>query len=504
MPGNFLRLRRTADALATGARGRSRLRFAVVCVGLTLATCVLVAIGGLGVGRVIRHFRPETTLAVAETAAVVGEGNVRHFKSHPRRSSTTPVTLASTDRASTTNRESTGKTPKPEQDWSEFRGPTGQGHSSASGLPVHWSQTENVTWKIPIPGKGWSSPVTAGDRIFLTTAVQTGQNHELHALGLDAASGVIEWDATVFGHLDPAVMAIHSKNSYATPTPVVDGDRIYVHFGPHGTACLTLDGETVWNTRELKYEPAAGGAGSPVLVNGILFISCDGSDNQFVVGLDAATGEIRWKTNRQPSSGQRQAFSTPLVIDVSGKKQIVSSGASDANAYDPNTGADLWKVTYGGFSTVSRPVYGNGLVYLAAGHSLLMAVRPDGHGDVTESHVAWTQKRSIPKCPSPMLVNDSLYLVDDNGIATCLDARTGKPRWTHRIGGMYAASPLLAAGRIYVLSEDGDTVIFNADPKQYTQVAKNRLNEQCLATPGVVDRALLIRTRASLYRIEDR
>jgi outer membrane protein assembly factor BamB len=268
---------------------------------------------------------------------------------------------------------------------------------------------------------------------------------------------------------------------------------------------LTADGETLWKTGDLKYEPMAGGAGSPVLIDGVLITSCDGSDKQFVVGLDAATGKIRWKTNRQSApNGQHQAFTTPLVIDVGGKKQVVSSGASDANSYDPNTGADIWKVNYGGFSTVSRPIFGNGLVYLAAGHSLLMAIRPDGHGDVTKSHVKWTQNRSIPKCPSPLLVDDSLYLIEDNGIASCLDAQTGKPRWGHRVGGSYAASPLFASGRIYVLSEDGDTVIFNADPTQFVQVAKNKLNEQCLATPAVIDNALLIRTRTFLYRIENR
>jgi outer membrane protein assembly factor BamB len=361
-----------------------------------------------------------------------------------------------------------------------------------------------VTWKTPIPGKGWSSPVTLGDRIFLTTAIDTGQTHELHVLGLDGRSGDIEWDATVFDHLDRALSGLHEKNSYATPTPVIDGDRVFVHFGPHGTACLTLDGDTVWKTRELKYEPAAGGAGSPVLVDGLLVISYDGTDKQFVAGLDAATGVIRWKTNREPSrEGQRQSFSTPLVIDVGGKKQVVSTGASDANAYDPKTGANLWSVYYGGFSCVSRPVFGNGIVYLAAGFPLLMAVRPDGHDDVTKSHVVWTRNRAIPKCPSPLLVYDSLYLVDDNGIATCLDARSGKPRWTHRIGGSFAASPLFASGKIYILSEEGDTVIFDADPQQYKEIARNKLGEQCLATPAVLDHALLIRTRTSLYRIEN-
>lgn len=506
MSVKLFRFRRTANAPWTSATSGSRLRFALICAGFALGSCVVLTLGGLAARQFVRHLRQAETTVATESSTALGEGHVRRFKSHQQHLANT-LTVASKNRSSpsTSSAIESSHASRPGQDWSEFRGPGGQGHSQAKGLPIHWSRTENVTWKTPIPGKGWSSPVTSGDRIFVTTAIETGQTHELHALGLDAASGEIEWDATVFDRLDPAFVGLHAKNSYATPTPLTDGDRIYVHFGPHGSACLALDGETIWKTRELKYEPSAGGAGSPVLVNGLLIISCDGTDRQFVVGLDVATGKIRWKTNRQPSAeAQRQAFTTPLVIDVDGKKQVVSSGASDANSYDPDTGADLWRVNYGGFSTVSRPVFGNGIVYLAAGHPLLMAIRPDGQGEVTKSHVVWTQNRSIPKCPSPLLVNDSLYLVEDNGIATCINARTGKPRWTHRMGGAYATSPLFASGKIYVVSEDGATVIFDADPKQFTQVAKNKLDEQCLATPAVIDGALLIRTRTSLYRIENR
>jgi outer membrane protein assembly factor BamB len=361
-----------------------------------------------------------------------------------------------------------------------------------------------VAWKTAIPGKGWSSPVTSGDRIFLTTAIPLGGTQELHLLELDANSGEIEWDATVFSSLITQFAAIHGKNSYATPTPLIDGDRIYVHFGPHGTACLAMDGTTVWKTRELAYDPNLGGGSSPVLVDGILVINCDGSDQQFVAGVDAKTGKILWRTERQPSNEtQHYAFSTPLVIEVNGKKQVVSSGAADANALDPQTGADIWRVHYGGFSTVSRPLFGNGLVYLAAGYSLLMAIRPDGRGDVTNSHIAWKQTRSMPKVPSLLLDTDNLYAIEDSGIAACLDARTGKVRWTHRIGGTYSASPLLAMGKIYALDEDGITIVFAASPKEYVQIAKNRLNEQCLASPGVIDNALLIRTASSLYRIEN-
>ncbi len=439
-----------------------------IWAALVLIGCAALFAGAFAFQRITP--RANETEPVTREKLEENAGSLRRLKAHGPRVPKASPALASIDATSRHGLPTLAESSKVSagtEDWTQFRGPGGQGHSRAIGLPLHWSRTKNVTWSTAIPGKGWSSPVTAGDRIFLTTAIESGQTHELHALGLDAASGEIEWDATVFDHLDPAIQSLHAKNSYATPTPVIDGGRIYVHFGPHGTACLTQDGETVWKTHELRYDPSAGGAGSPVLVNGILIVSCDGTDKQFVVGLDADTGKIRWKTNRQPSDEtQHQAFSTPLVIDVGGKKQVVSSGASDANAYDPETGTDLWKVSYGGFSTVSRPVFGNGFVFLAAGHPLLMAIRPDGHRDVTKSHVAWKQTRSIPKCPSPLLVNDRLYLVEDNGIATCLDSRTGKPRWTHRLGGTFAASPLFASGKIYALSESGDTVVFNADNVQ--------------------------------------
>jgi outer membrane protein assembly factor BamB len=496
VPGNFFRLRRSADVVSDSARGGSRLKIAIVLAVLALILCAAAAFFSPAVKRAIRSRLYSARRAVtADGITGFGEGHVRRLREHNSRVATEiQLTRASTN------------SPSPQSEhWSQFRGPGGAGHSTAPGLPLHWSQTDNVTWKTPIPGKGWSSPVTLGDRIYLTAAVPEGGTQELHVLELDAASGEIEWDATVFSGLVQQFAAIHEKNSYATPTPLVDGDRIYVHFGPHGTACLTADGGTVWKTRELNYDPGLGPAGSPVLVNGVLVINCDGSDKPFVAGLDADTGKIRWTTNRQPSTEiQHYAFSTPLVIDVDGKKQVVSSGASDANAFDPQTGADIWRVHYGGYSTVSCPLFGSGMVYLASGYSLLMAIRPDGHGDVTNSHVAWKQTRSIPKVPSALLVGDSLYLVEDNGIATCLDSRSGKPRWTHRIGGTYAASPLFAMGKIYTLSEDGDTTIFEANPSQYVQVAKNELNEQCLATPGVIDNALLIRTRSSLYRIENR
>jgi outer membrane protein assembly factor BamB len=478
--GKFFRSAQSPDDFLSPAARRRRLRLVSLISVAALIGCVLVVLGTLWGRRALRAVYRSTSVTAVTSLVGYGEGHVRYLKAHPNRAT------------------------QKEEDWFQFRGPGGQGHSAARALPVHWSATENVRWKRQIPGKGWSSPVALGDRIFLTTAIPTGETHELHALALDAGSGEIEWDATVFASLVPEFTGLHGRNSYATPTPLVDGNRIFVHFGPHGTACLNLDGETIWKTRELKYESTLGGAGSPALVDGILIISCDGSDKQFVVGLDANTGKIRWKTNRRPANEERRyAFSTPLVIDVGGKKQVVSSGGYDANSFDPQTGADIWRVNYGGCSTVTRPVFGNGMVYFTAGYSLMFAIHPDGHGDIGKSHVAWRQAKSMPKLPSPLLEGESLYLIEDAGIASCLDALTGKPRWVHRVGGEFSASPLMAAGKIYALDEVGTTTIFAADSKQYVQIAKNSLNQQCMASPGVIDNALLIRTLSSLYRSEN-
>jgi outer membrane protein assembly factor BamB len=394
------------------------------------------------------------------------------------------------------------------EDWYQFRGPDSQGHSSAVGLPTHWTTTENVRWKTSIPGKGWSSPITFGNQIFLTTAVPAGRTHSLHALALEASTGKIAWDVTVFDSLVPSVARqIHSKNSHASPTPITDGEHVFVHFGAHGTACLTTEGKILWKTREIKYEPQHGSGGSPLLVDGLLVFNCDGADVQFVVALDAATGKIRWKKERPACDEvKRFAFGTPLVIEVGGRKQIVSPGAHDVEAYDPQTGTAIWNVRYTGYSIVPRPVFGNGLVYLSTSfdRSVLLAIRPDGKGDVTDSHVAWKQSRSIPFTPSFLLLGADLFLINDAGIASCLDAKTGQPRWTHRVGGKYSASPLFADGRIYIQSEAGDTVVLRPDPERYVEVARNDLNEQSLATPVPIDHALLIRTASALYRIENR
>jgi outer membrane protein assembly factor BamB len=380
-------------------------------------------------------------------------------------------------------------------DWPEFRGPTGQGHAAERGLPLTWSETENVRWKVPIPGRGWSTPAIQGDRIWLTTATENGKS--LRAIGLDRETGRIVSDVEVFRLSDPG--SINSKNSHASPTPVLDGDRVYLHFGAHGTAALDAKGAIVWKTRMEYSHGQHGPGGSPVLYDDLLIVSCDGEDVQFVAALEKRTGKLRWRKYRDGF----QAYSTPLVVRLPEGDQLISTGAHRAIAYEPRTGKELWSVKYGqGFSNVPRPVYGHGLVFLATGfhEPSLLAVRLDGRKDVTKTHVAWELKRGVPLTPSPLLVGDELYLVNDGGIATCLDAKTGKEHWRARLPGNHSASPIYADGRIYFLSEDGDSAVIEPGTT-FKRLASNHVDGPTLASMAVAGSSIFIRSQSHLYRL---
>ncbi len=383
------------------------------------------------------------------------------------------------------------------QDWPEFRGPSGQGHATERGLPLTWSESQHIKWKTVIPGKGWSSPAIQGDRIWLTTATEDGKS--LRALCVDRNTGAIQQNIEVFRLKSAATT--HAKNSHASPTPVLEGDKIYVHFGAMGTACLNTAGEILWKTK-LEYDNGQHGpGGSPVLYDNLLIVNCDGQSEQFVVALDKATGKVRWRKYRQGA----QAYATPLVVRLPAGDQVISIGAFRTFAYEPRTGKEIWNVSYGeGFSNVPRPVFGHGLTFICTGfmQPSLLAVRVDGRGDVTKSHVAWTLKRGVSLTPSPLLVGDELYLVSDNGIATCLDAKTGATHWQMRIGGNHSASPLYADGRIYFLSEEGESVVI-APGKTFQKLATNQLDGATLASIAVSNGSLFIRSQTHLYRLSN-
>jgi outer membrane protein assembly factor BamB len=386
-------------------------------------------------------------------------------------------------------------------DWPQFRGPTGQGHSSETGLPLEWSESRNVRWKVPVAGRGWSSPVVANGRVWLTTSVKNN-GASLRVLAFDVDTGREIVNVEVF-HLRSADL-LNAKNSHASPTPIVDGDRVYVHFGAEGTAALTTTGDVLWKTK-LPYQSQHGNGGSPALYGDLLIVSCDGSDDAFVAALETRTGKVRWRASRrQPFD---QAYSTPLVIRVGDRDEIVSVGAYRAAAYDPQNGKEIWRVAYAdGFSNVPRPVYGHGLVYIATGFNQpsLLAVRPDGTGDVTNTHITWTLRRAAPLTPSPLLVGDELYVVNDAGIATCLDAKSGEPRWIQRLaGGDYSASPVLADGRIHFLSEGGVATVI-APGREFRRLATNTLDGETLASMAISAGSIFIRSDSHLYRIAEK
>ena len=383
------------------------------------------------------------------------------------------------------------------QEWPAFRGPDGQGHSTEKNLPLEWSEARNVAWKTPLAGLGWSSPVVAGGKVWLTTAVEQ-RGISLRLMGFDVATGREVVNVEVFQIV--ASRGINPKNSWASPTPIVDGDRVYVHFGADGTASVTTAGVVVWKQR-FEYESQHGAGGSPVVYGDLLIFSCDGSDAAFVVALDKQTGQVKWKTNRRLPADQ--AYTTPLVIRVGDRDQLVSVGAYRAVAYDPLNGKEIWRVSYAdGFSNVPRPVFAHGLVYIATGFQQpsLLAVRPDGTGDVTKTHMAWKLSRGAPLTPSPIVVGDELYVVTDGGIATCLDARTGATIWQQRLGGTYSASPVFAGGGIYFPAEQGVTTVI-APGREFRRLATNRLDGGLLASMAVSSGSLFLRTDNHLYRI---
>ena len=384
------------------------------------------------------------------------------------------------------------------EDWPQFRGPGGEGHSSEKELPFQWSESQNILWKTPVAGRGWSSPVVAGGRVWLTTSVERRGTASLRLLAYDVASGKEVLNVEVFSVADALLK--NAKNSLASPTPIVEGDRVYVHFGADGTAAVTTDGKSVWKV-QLRYDSMHGNGGSPTLYRDLLILSCDGADDAYVIALDKNTGKTRWKTQRrQPYD---QAYTTPLVIQVDGRDQVISIGAYRAAAYDPTTGREIWRVRYGdGFSNVPRPVYSHGLVFIGTGFQepSMLAVRPTGTGDVTDTHVAYSIERGAPFTPSPLIVGDEFYMVSDIGVASCLDVKTGKIHWQQRVSGNYSASPLFADNRIYFLSEEGVATVI-APGKEFRRLAVNTLDGTTFASIAVSQGTLFVRSDTHLYRI---
>lgn len=393
------------------------------------------------------------------------------------------------------------------ENWPDFRGPFETGCSDSKGLPVKWSEQENIKWKTAIHDHGWSSPVIWGDQIWLTTAHEKG--YKMYAVCVDLQTGKIVHDVNVFEQQNP--QRINRLNSYATPSPVIEQGRVYIHFGTFGTACLdTKTAQILWKRTDLNCEHMQGPVSSPVLFEDLLILHIEGTDVQFIVALNKTTGQTIWRVDRPQQwyanvlPVYRKAFLTPIIVEMAGKWQMISNGAQSCHSYDPRTGKEFWRVWYGDDSTISRPIAGRGLVFINTGLSKpkLWAVKPDGQGDVSATHVVWRVEDKVPGESSAVIVDDLIYMVDDKGTATCLESETGKVIWQQRLDGSYGASPVYVDGRVYFFNKDGKTTVVKQG-RVFEILATNQLEAGFGASPAILGNSFILRTRTHLYRVED-
>ena len=391
--------------------------------------------------------------------------------------------------------------------WTEFRGPTGQGQVPVeSRIPLRWSESQNVAWKVPVVGKGWSSPVIDRGTIWLTTASTGGRS--LRVVGLDAQTGKSRVITPAIFEVDPRAKGL-ARAGNAAPTPVVAGERVFVHFGAHGTACLDQRGQVVWK-RVVPYYHHHGPGNSPVLVGDTLVLVCDGFTGpffdkyeregvtapQFVIGLDADTGETRWQT---PRDG-KHSYATPLAVECGGATQVVCPGGDGVYGYDPVDGREVWQCRFEGHSLVPRPVTSEQFLFVCTGYhqASLLAFRWDDLAQGGAVTPAWKISSGVPFVSSPLVVDDLLLFVSDDGILSCVSAETGKPVWKQRLGGQFSASPIAQGKRVYLGDEEGTTYVFEAGPR-YRELARNSLPGKVLASPAVYADRLYVRTETHLY-----
>ena len=390
--------------------------------------------------------------------------------------------------------------------WNQFRGPNGDGDAKSANLPLKFSEKQNLTWKTPVPGKAWSSPVVMDEKIWLTNAEPDGL--KMWALQIDWNTGYLLKKILVFENEEPQYC--HPMNSYGTPTPVIYDGRVFVHFGTHGTAALDAQsGQVLWKRRDFKCDHFRGAAASPIAFNDSLIVHFDGHDLQYIVCLDQKNGKTRWKKEREydfktDNGDRKKAYCTPSVITHNGRQELISPGAVATESRNPKTGELYWTVRTGGMNASSRPIYRHGHVYVFCGMGSMSAIRPGGSGDVDKTHVTWTRRKVVPKKSSPLLLGNYLYMVSDEGVASCNNPKTGEVHWAERLGvkGQCASSPIHANGKIYSFSSDGDCVIFKPDPSGLQIVSRNKLPDGCMASPAVVGDSLLVRTKQNLYRFD--
>jgi outer membrane protein assembly factor BamB len=410
-------------------------------------------------------------------------------------------------------------------EWPEWRGPGGQGHAEGDGYAIEWNETKSVQWKTPIEGRAWSTPVVDGDKIWMTSAIETLASPEeaerrlkentgdqpltllekvdLHAISVEISTGKIIDNIRLLTVKEP--QWVHKLNSYASPSPIVEDGKLYCHFGALGNACLdTASGKVIWTNTELVVMHENGPGSTPVIVGPHLIFHMDGSDEQYIVALDKSSGKVAWKTKRSGAMHDnpqlRKSYGTPLVMERDGKTQVISPASNWVYGIDPTTGQELWKVEYGilGFSLTPRPVMGHDMFYMSTGFMKpeLLAISLKEETPT----IAWRYTKNVPTMPSPILVGDELYFTSDGGILTCLDAKTGVDHYRERMDGKFSSSPILAGGHLYFGSQLGETVVVKPG-KTFQIVARNQLPDPIMASPVAVNGTLFIRTETALYSI---
>ncbi len=399
-------------------------------------------------------------------------------------------------------------------DWPGFLGLDGLGHSNPLKLTDREKLEPNIRWKVALPGKGWSSPVVVGNKIYLTTAIPNGAagtkpDQSLEVVCLDASHGKSLWQTKVFTQIGDNSPNIHPKNSHASPTITLKRDRLFAHFGHMGTACLDTSGKILWQTPGLYSKPQHGGGGSPVLVDDLLVFSADGLDLQAVFALNTRDGKIAWKTERNAKPQRAFSFTTPTVINRNGRKMLLSPGSEVIMALDAQTGSEIWRLPYKGYSVIPRPAIHGDLAIFSTSYDTasLIAVNIGGSGLLDDKAIAWKMTKGAPHTPSPLIVGDLLFLISDNGIASCVDPQTGKIHWQERVGGSFSSSPFYEAasnpnegldtGTIWLQSEGGEITRLAAR-NTYKKLGKFELNERTLASPATANGSLFIRTEANL------
>ncbi len=398
-------------------------------------------------------------------------------------------------------------------DWTHFRGSRLDGISLDKSAPLSWTETENIAWKSAMEGRGWSSPVVFKDQIWYTTATPDGK--EMFAVCTDFNTGQNLFNINVFQ--PDTIYRKHAINSYATPTPCIEKDYIYVHYGRYGTACLSTEtGLVIWSRTDLQCEHMQGPASSPILYKDMLILHMEGTDVQYIIALDKKSGETVWKTDR-PSELMdklewigKKAYTTPLVVEVNGKDLLISNGAAVCIAYDPETGKEIWRIVQGEDSTIAMPSEEDGIIYfytsfvtLPGGdpYAELLAVDPDGKGDIAASNILWRVRFPVLQLLTPLVKDGLIYTVDSEGTLLCMDAKTGETVWSEKLKGKYNSSPVYIAGHIYFNSIRGETLVIK-EGRELEMVAQNSLDGDIWATPAVVNGAILMRTSKYLYKIQ--